>query len=90
MKTVLNVKIDKDAKEEAQALAAEMGVPLSTIVNAHLREFLRTRKFTVSLEPMLRPEIAKELERRSREYHKNPKSAFRARSVSDLKKYLEA
>ena len=88
MKTVLNVKIDKDAKEEAQALAAEMGVPLSTIVNAHLREFLRTRKFTVSLEPILLPEVSKEIERRSREYHKNPKIALRAHSVEEAKKIL--
>ena len=89
MKTVLNVKVDKKEKEEAQALAAEMGVPLSTIVNAHLREFLRTRTFTVSLEPMLRPEVAKEIERRSKEYHKNPKSALTARSVEEMRKVLE-
>ena len=43
MKTILNIKVDKAEKEKAQQIAAEMGLPLSTIVNVHLREFIRTR-----------------------------------------------
>ena len=47
MKTVLNVKTDPNVKHAAQGLAAEMGVPLSTIVNAYLKEFIVRRQFTV-------------------------------------------
>jgi len=47
MKTVLNVKTDPNVKQAAQRLAAEMGVPLSTIVNAYLKEFIVQREFTV-------------------------------------------
>lgn len=61
MKTVLNVKTDKDVKERAQALAKHMGIPLSTVVNAYLKEFVATGEFRVSREPELRPEIQKEL-----------------------------
>ena len=40
MKTVINVKTDKVTKERAQRLAKEIGLPLSTVVNAYLKQFL--------------------------------------------------
>ncbi len=88
MKTILNVKVDKEEKEKAKQIAAQMGVPLSTIINAHLREFIRTREFSVKLDPVLKPEVEKRLLRMSREYHKNPKVAFRARSADEARKFL--
>lgn len=60
-KTILNVKLNKTLKQEAQALADEIGVPLSTVVIANLKEFVRSRSLTVSALPRLRPEIEKEL-----------------------------
>lgn len=76
MKTILNVKVDKEEKEKAKKIAAQMGVPLSTIINAHLREFIRTRKFSISLEPRLKPEIEKELLKISKEWHDGRKENF--------------
>lgn len=69
MKTIINIKVDKEAKDKAKKMAEQMGVPLSTIINAHLREFIRSREFSVRLDPVLNPEIEKELIRLSREYH---------------------
>ena len=46
-KTVLNVKTDIKVKKAAQKLAKEMGIPLSTIVNAHLKQFVDERRFVV-------------------------------------------
>ena len=88
MKTILNIKVDKEEKEKAKQIASQMGVPLSTIINAHLREFIRTREFSVKLDPVLKPEVEKELLRRSKEYHKNPKVAFRARTAAEARKFL--
>lgn len=89
MKTILNVKVDKEEKEKAKKIAAQMGVPLSTIVNAQLREFIRTRKFSVSLEPVLKPEVEKKLLRMSKEYHtgKCEKIQF-AKSAEEARKIL--
>jgi addiction module RelB/DinJ family antitoxin len=61
MKTVLNVKTDRDVKEQAQALAKHIGVPLSTVVNAYLREFVQTGTLTISRDPILKQSVAKEL-----------------------------
>ena len=88
MKTILNVKVDKEEKEKAKQIALQMGVPLSTIINAHLREFIRTREFSVKLDPVLKPKVEKELLKRSREYHKNPKVAYTNSSMAEVRKFL--
>lgn len=88
MKTILNVKVDKEEKEKAKQIALQMGVPLSTIINAHLREFIRTREFSVKLEPRLKPEIEKEILRRSNEYRTNKKNFITVRSVAEARKLL--
>ena len=66
MKTVLNVKTDKDIKDRAQALAKHLGIPLSTVVNAHLKSFIESGEFKVTREPELRPAVIKELNRAAR------------------------
>ena len=42
-KTLLSIKTDVEVKEAAQQVAAELGVPLSTIVNAQLKALIRDR-----------------------------------------------
>lgn len=61
MSTVLNVKIDPELKRAAQETAKRLGLPLSTVVSAELREFVRTRSITISDPPQLRPEVEEEL-----------------------------
>jgi len=56
-KTLLNVKTDTDVKEEAKRISKELGIPLSTIFNAYLKEFIRDREVRFSLEPQLRPKV---------------------------------
>lgn len=52
MKVVLNVKTDKEVKENAQRLAKYMGIPLSTVVNAYLKEFVESGSFTAWYEKL--------------------------------------
>lgn len=52
-KVVINFKVDKEVKEEAQKLARDLGVPLSTLVNAQIKQMLRSR--TVTLTTDLKP-----------------------------------
>ena len=46
MKTVLNVKVDREVKIKAQKAAAELGLPLSIIVNENLKRFANERLIT--------------------------------------------
>ena len=61
MSTVLNVKIDPELKKQAQAVAKELGLPVSTVVAASLRDFVNTRSITISDSPHLKPEVEAEL-----------------------------
>ena len=60
-KAIINIKVNKALKHEAQDLADEIGVPLTTIIAASLKEFVRSRALTISAFPRLRPEIEQEL-----------------------------
>jgi len=57
MKTVINIKADKRIKEDAQELAKELGIPLGTIINAYLRQLIRTREVYFSHIPKMTPEL---------------------------------
>lgn len=59
--TVLNVKIDKELKEQAQEVARAVGLPISTVVAANLKEFVRTIIITFSDTPKLKTKVEKEL-----------------------------
>lgn len=61
MNTVLNVKIDPSLKTKAQSVAKELGLPISLVVAAGLREFVNTRSITISDSPRLKPEVEAEL-----------------------------
>ncbi len=57
MKTVINIKTDKVVKENAQEIARDLGLSLSDIVNASLRNFIKTREIYISAVPQMTPEL---------------------------------
>ena len=69
-KAIINIKVSKALKQDAQELADEIGVPLTTVISASLKEFVRSRSLTVSAFPRLRPEIESELGEAINDYKK--------------------
>lgn len=59
--TVLNVKIDRQLKRQAQEVAKSLGLPVSTLVSASLKDIVYRRSITISDEPRLRPEVEAEI-----------------------------
>lgn len=51
-KTVLNIKTERKLKREAQKVARGLGLPLGTIMNAYLREFVREKRIVFSIPPI--------------------------------------
>ncbi len=47
-KTILNIKTDVSIKKKARKAASEIGVPLSTLVNAFLRQLARDKRISFS------------------------------------------
>lgn len=90
MKTTLHTKIDKDVKEKAQLLAEEIGVPLSTIINSQLREFVRSGTFTASLEPQIKDSVWKEIMKISADAKKGIGISPAFDNVDDAIKWLKS
>ena len=63
MKTIINIKADKEVKERAQEVARELGLPLSTVINAYLRQFIRNKEVRFFIEGDLKPKIKRRLDR---------------------------
>ncbi|MCK5044462.1 type II toxin-antitoxin system RelB/DinJ family antitoxin [Candidatus Parcubacteria bacterium] len=57
MRTVINVKTEKEVKTRAQKLAKEMGLSLSAVINAYLKQFIRDREVHFSITPQMFPEL---------------------------------
>lgn len=51
MHTTLTVKVNKMLRNEAKATAEELGVPLTTVLTAFMRQFVREKKLSVSVSP---------------------------------------
>lgn len=57
MKSVINIKTEKEIKENAQKIAKDIGLSLSDVINASLRNFIRTREVYFSAIPRMTPEF---------------------------------
>ncbi len=62
MKTMINIKADKEVKESAQEIAKELGMPLSVVINAFLKEFIRSRSVHFSAIPTMTPYLERVLD----------------------------
>jgi antitoxin component of RelBE/YafQ-DinJ toxin-antitoxin module len=88
--TVLHVKLDPELKKQAQEAAADLGLPLSTVVSANLRQFVQTRSITISDTPKLKPEVAKELRTRVEAARKGIDVSPGFTDMNEARKWLES
>ncbi len=51
MNTTMTIKLDKGLRNDAKRVAGELGIPLTTIVNAYLKQFVREKNFSLSVYP---------------------------------------
>ena len=51
--TLITVRTERKVKERAQSIARDIGVPLGTLINAYLKNFVREERIvlTVASEP---------------------------------------
>lgn len=88
-KSVINFKVDSEVKAEAQKLARELGMPLSSIVNAQLREFLRSRTLNVSAEPRMSPYLERVIETVEND-RKLGRNTTKTKSLEEALSHLDA
>jgi len=87
---MINIKTDRDVKIAAQKAAAEIGIPLSTIINAYLKQFTRTKAVSFYLEGELKPAVKKRLDRLHKDViaRKNLSPVFT--NTRDMDEYLNS
>ncbi len=86
MHTTITIKTEKRLHKEAKKTAQKLGIPLTTVVNALLKNFVREQAITVSAHPTPRPEKVAEWERISDEMRKGHFKAFS--NAEDLIEHL--
>lgn len=90
MKTVINIKADKKVKEDAQKIAQDLGLPLSTIINAYLKQFIRNKSVYFSSSPKMSVGLEKLLSSVEKDI-KNKKNISKSfSSVNELSNYLDS
>ena len=88
-KITINIKADKKVKEEAQKTARSLGMPLSTVINAYLNQFIRTKEVHFYLEGELKPRVKRRLDKLEKEARagKNLSPVFT--NMKDMNVYLD-
>jgi addiction module RelB/DinJ family antitoxin len=89
MKTILNIKTDKSLKEEAQQVAAELGIPLSTVMNSFLRRFVRDREVTFSTDKYRMTPYLEKVVKEARAEYEAGKTSGPFESADELIKHLD-
>ncbi|MEK7561176.1 MAG: hypothetical protein AAB539_04465 [Patescibacteria group bacterium] len=91
VKTLINIKADVVVKRQAQRKAKALGLPLSAIVNAYLKEFVREPSVTFSVnQPQLRPEVERLLARAGKDFEAKRHIAGPFSSGEEMDAYLDA
>ncbi len=88
-KTVISVKTDKATKEAAQEVAKSMGLNLSTLLNAYLKQVVYTRRVELYAPEQMTPKLEKSLRQVKKEMAESKdRKAFT--NVDDLMTHLNS
>lgn len=89
MTTIIHIKADKEVKENAQKAAKDLGLTLTDVINAALRNFIRTREVIFSDIPQMTPELEKRLEKVEEDikYKRNFSPGFK--TPEEMDKFLD-
>jgi len=90
VKTLISIKADVDVKRRAQKAAKELGIPLSTIVNAYLKQLGREPRvsFVVPLRPNKKTKEL--LQRASKDLRKGRNISPAFSTAGEMDEYLES
>ncbi len=90
MKTVINVKADKEIKVKAKKIAQDLGLSLSAVINAYLKQFVRNKSVYFSAKPNMSKELEDLLGIIEKDIKKDKNLSFVISDKKDLKKYLSS
>lgn len=86
---VVSTKIDPQTKKEAMATAQSLGVPLSVVIKAFLKQFIRTKTVTFSAREEIPSQYLINAIKKARENRKQGKGSPVFTNIEDDLKWLE-
>jgi len=89
MKTAINIKADKEVKENAQKIAKELGMPLSVVINAFLKDFIRNRGVAFSSIPRMTPVLENILGKVEKDISEKKNISKTFSSAEEANEYLD-
>ncbi|MES2224646.1 MAG: hypothetical protein V4478_01525 [Patescibacteria group bacterium] len=90
MITTMLIKLDKDTKEKAQATAASLGLPLSTVIVNYLKTFIAEKEVTFSAPYVVNAKTAKELDKILKDTKEGKNLSPKFDNAKDAIAYLRA
>ena len=90
MQTVIHIKSDKEVKENTQKLARKLGLNLTDVINASLRNFIRTREVVFSDTPQMTPELEKLLDKVEEDIKHNRNLVGPFKNAKEANDYLDS
>jgi len=90
-KTTINIKADVAIKRKAQKTARDLGLPLSTIINAYLSQFVRTKSVHFYIpEGELKSSVKRRLDRLTKETRAGMNLSPAFTSTQEMDVYLDS
>jgi len=86
---VVSAKIDPQTKSQAMAMANELGMPLSVIIKAFLKQFIRTRSVSFSAAGEEPNNYLKSVIKQAEKNYLKGRSSPRFNKAKDAIKFLE-
>lgn len=90
MQTVIHIRADKEVKKNAAKAAKDLGLSLSDVINAALRNFIKTREVIFSDTPRMTPELEKLLGKVEEDIKHNRNIDGPFHNAEEWHKYLDS
>lgn len=90
MKTIINIKADPEVKKNAQKIASDLGLTLSAVINAYLRQLIRNKSLYFSSMPQMTPELEELVGRAEEDYKKGKNISPVFSDTAEMDKYLDS
>ncbi len=90
MRTVINIKTEKEVKQDAQKIAQKLGLSLSAVINAYLKQFVRNKAVSFSIVPQMSSELENLLTGVEFDIQRNRNLSGTVTSKTELKKYFNS
>lgn len=90
MNTVIHIKANREVKENAQKIAQKLGLSLTDVINASLRNFIQTRTVIFTDIPTIIPQFEKKLDRIEKDIKEGKNLSPGFINVKDATDYLDS